>query len=139
MSDIMQQSPFPIQPFNFGAENPIEPSQGVDADFEVSRRNLMVIMETTSGAIKSLSLIAFQSQLPEAYDVLNKMIKTYNDQQEQLIRMYRIRDSREARQATTTSPSVQGEVVDNRTQNVFLGTPAQLAEVLENMKTQENK
>lgn len=122
-----------VQPFDFGSAKSVEPSQGVDADFEVSRKNLMTIMETTSGAIKALSLIAFQSQLPEAYDVLNKMIKTYNDQQEQLIRMYRIRDSKEARQSPTTSP-IQGEVIDNRTQNLFLGTPADLAKALESMK-----
>lgn len=102
----------------------------VEKDFEQSRTNLIRIMDTTIGAINTLSMLAQQSQMPEAFDVLNKMIKTYNDQQEQLIRMYRIKAAREEK-----PQGVQGQNVDNRTQNVFVGTPADLAKVLEKMKT----
>lgn len=140
MANDMMQTPFTNQSFDFtdGKRRDIEKSTGVDDDFEASRRNLMKIMETTSGAINSLSLIAFQSQDPEAYDVLNKMIKTYSDQQSQLLQMYRIKEAKDARQATASQQgTVQGEVVDNRVQNVFLGTPADLAKVLESMKTPE--
>jgi len=109
----------------------------VDEDFEVSRKNLMIIMETTKGAIQSLSLIAFQSQDPDSFDVLNKLIKTYSDQQSQLLQMYRIKEMKDARESKPTP--VQGEIVDARTQHVnFFGTPAELAKMLEAAKNPES-
>jgi hypothetical protein len=110
---------------------------GIDTDFEDSRKNLIQMMATTQGAIQALSALAFQSQMPDAYDVLNKFIKTYNEQQEQLIRFYRIKAAKEVQTQANTTPSmttVTGETVDNRVQNVFVGTPTDLARVLDNMK-----
>jgi hypothetical protein len=115
----------------------VEKSKGVDEDFEASRRNLIQVMEVTKGAIQHLSTIAFQSQMSDAYDVLTKLIKEFASQQSQLLQMYRMRETKEA--AKPAPGAVQGEVVDNRTQNVFVGTPADLANVLENMKNKETK
>lgn len=109
-----------------------------DKDFENSRKNLITMMETTMSAIQTLSMLSQQSQDPGAYDVLNKLIKTYNDQQEQLIRMYRIKATREEA-AKVVPGAVQGQNVDNRTQNVFVGSPADLAKVLERMKADSEK
>lgn len=102
---------------------PIPPSSGVETDFESSRKNLIRMMETTMGAIKSLSVIAHQSQMPDAYDVLNKLIKTYNEQQEQLIRFYRIKESKESAPTKQTPTN----------QNLFIGSPKDLADVLDKM------
>lgn len=113
------------------------PPMNVDKDFEESRKNLIQMMSTTASAIAALTTLATQSQMPEIYDQLNKFIKTYNEQQEQLIRFYRIKASKEVQSQVKSS---NGQVVtsdgsiDNRTQNVFLGTPADLARVLESMK-----
>jgi hypothetical protein len=121
-----------------GVETKVGPS-GIDNDFEDSRKNLIRMMDTTMGAIRSLSVIAHQSQMPDAYDVLNKLIKTYNDQQEQLIRFYRIKESKEAQATKKPQASIQGETVDNRQQNVFVGTPADLAKVLEQIKNKHGE
>src|ERR1700761_7859766 len=117
-----------IQPFDFAVGREITKSKGIDEDFETSRKNLMSMMETTMGAIRALSVIAFQSQDPDAYDVLNKMFKTYGDQQAQLLQMYRIK---ECRDRPATPRPVQGEIVDHRPQNLFVGPPAELAKMLE--------
>jgi hypothetical protein len=116
------------------------PPMDVDQDFEDSRKNLIQMMATTQSAITALTSLATQSQAPEIYDQLNKFIKTYNEQQEQLIRFYRIKASKEVQAASvktangTTTVQSDGNI-DNRTQNVFVGTPADLAAVLENMQT----
>lgn len=122
-------------PQTFGNEEVHVGPSNVESDFEASRKNLITMMATTMGAIQSLSVIAHQSQMPDAYDVLNKLIKTYNEQQEQLIRFYRIKAAKEVQ--SQTKPAIQGEMVDNRTQNVFVGTPADLATVLEKMKNED--
>jgi hypothetical protein len=109
----------------------IPPSTTVEDDFEVSRKNLMRMMSTTSGAIELLSSLVSQSQDPDTFEVLNKMIENYNKQQEQLLRMHRIKESN---QKATQATSPEGQVVDQRTQNVFVGTPADLAKVLEKIK-----
>lgn len=109
-------------------------STGIEDDFEQSRKNLIQMMNTTIGAINALSVIAFQSQMPDAYDVLNKMIKTYNEQQEQLLRFYRIKEAKESR---AESGGQQEQVIDKRTQSVhFHGTPAELSKALEAAKEQ---
>ena len=114
----------------------------VDTDFEDSRNNLVRMMNTTQSAIESLTTLATQSQMPEVYDQLNKFIKTYNEQQEQLIRFYRIKASKEVQSQVKSS---NGQVVssdgtiDNRTQNVFVGTPSDLARVLNEMKMKDTQ
>jgi len=109
----------------------------VDKDFEDSRKNLIQMMATTQTAITALTVLATQSQAPEIYDQLNKFIKTYNEQQEQLIRFYRIKASKEVqaqvKSANGQTVSTDGSI-DNRTQNVFVGSPADLSRVLEQMK-----
>lgn len=117
------------------------PDMDVDKDFEDSRKNLIQMMATTQSAITSLTQLATQSQAPEIYDQLNKFIKTYNEQQEQLIRFYRIKASKEVQAQVKsangqTVTSTEG-TIDNRTQNVFVGTPADLARVLEGMKVKD--
>jgi len=113
------------------------PSMDVDKDFEDSRKNLIQMMATTQTAITALTVLATQSQAPEIYDQLNKFIKTYNEQQEQLIRFYRIKASKEVqaqvKSANGQTVSTDGSI-DNRTQNVFVGSPADLSRVLEQMK-----
>lgn len=111
---------------------PVEKSKGIDDDFEASRKNLIQMMQVTMGAIQSMSVISSQSQMPEAYDVLNKLIKTYNEQQEQLLRFYRIKEARDSKPAPA-----EGGVVDQRTQSVhFHGTPAELSKALEAAREQ---
>jgi hypothetical protein len=118
------------------------PEMDVDKDFEESRKNLIQMMTTTQTAITALTQLATQSQAPEIYDQLNKFIKTYNEQQEQLIRFYRIKASKEVqaqsqvKQANGATVTSEGNI-DNRTQNVFVGTPADLARVLEGMKAKD--
>lgn len=121
----------------FNMEVDVKPTSA-DQDFEDSRKNLIKMMATMQGAIAALSVIAYQSQMPDAYDVLNKMIKSYNESQEQLIRIYRIRalnkQDNVAEKPAVPSGGMVGETIDNRQQNVFVGTPADLAKVLEQIK-----
>jgi hypothetical protein len=112
---------------------PVEPSKGIEDDFEKSRKNLIQMMQVTMGAITNMSIISSQSQMPEAYDVLNKLIRTYNEQQEQLLRFYRIKEAKDSKPAAP----VEGQVVDQRTQSVhFHGTPAELSKALEAAREQ---
>ncbi len=103
-----------------------------DKDFEDTRANLVRMMAISYHAIQSLSILADQSQSPDAFDVLNKHIKTYNEAQEQLLRHYKHRE-REDKKAISTS---NGNIIDNSvTQQIaFHGTPAEMLAAYEASK-----
>jgi hypothetical protein len=103
----------------------------VSADFEGSRLNLLNVMEITKRAIDDLSAIASQSQDPEAYASLSSLIKAYTSQQNQLLQLHKL-----AARPGTPEKHAEGEANPTQVtnQNLFVGSTAELAQVLEKMR-----
>lgn len=96
-----------------------------DADY--ARQNIYTLIETGHAALSEMASIAAQSQRADAYDVLAKFLTSLGKLNNQLLDTS-IKKSKLSEQGPT---EVEG---GNITNNLFVGTPAQLQEMLENIK-----
>jgi hypothetical protein len=102
------------------------PPTNLENDFEESRANLIRVMHVTKRAIESISLLAEQTQDPEAFSSLNGLIRSYGQQQSQLLQLYKLKTTEKTIQTETTGPITN--------QNLFVGSTAELAGILDKMK-----
>jgi hypothetical protein len=98
------------------------------ADFNIARTNIHEIMQNGTYAIEKLSQIADQSQHPRAFEVLGGLFKTMLDANKDLIELHKkIKDIQGADQP-------HNEEAKNITNNLFVGSTAELQKAIENMK-----
>lgn len=110
---------------NKDLEIPPEDVSGVREDL-INARNI------AKQAVEEIKSIAQQSQHPQAYQVLNTMVKTYADiSMAQLD--YEIKKRRLERESADTSD------VSVVNQNLFIGSTAELMQILEKMKADEGQ
>jgi hypothetical protein len=104
-------------------------NEQVDADIEKVHENLNNAIDLSQTAVQDMLSIAQQSQHPKAYEVLNAMIKTYADISMGLVDL-------QAKKAKLVAKKPEGE--GQTINNLFVGSTAELQQMLENMKNKDN-
>jgi len=106
-------------------------SEQVEEDVNKVRDNLSDAIELSQTAVQDMLSIAQQSQHPKAYEVLNAMIKTYADISMGLVDL----QAKKAKLVTKKPETENGQTINN---NLFVGSTAELQQMLENMKNKDN-
>jgi uncharacterized protein YsxB (DUF464 family) len=97
-------------------------------DFEMARANIHEVIQTGTYAIEKLSQIADQSQHPRAFEVLATLMKTMLDANKDLLDLQKkIREISAADEPTN-------ENAKQVTNNLFVGSTAELQKAIEDMK-----
>jgi hypothetical protein len=104
-------------------------NEQVEEDVEQVRDNLTNAIELSQTAVQDMLSIAQQSQHPKAYEVLNAMIKTYADISMGLV------DLQAKKAKLVAKKPEEGQTINN---NLFVGSTAELQQMLENMKSKDD-
>lgn len=106
--------------------------KSVDDDFEESRENLRDLLERGKDALEHAIELAKSGENASSFEVVGKMIKQLADINQQLLDLHiqknKIKDS------TKQEPSSGGF----QQNNVFVGSTAELAKLVRDMKRGEN-
>jgi len=110
-------------------------AEKIENDFDLGRDSLHDLIEKSEEVIEDMMSIARQSQHPTAYATLNQMLKTQADLHKDLMSMHSkkknlLKNGRENKKTET-----EGETTTN--QNIFVGTTAEFAALVDQLK--ENK
>jgi Terminase DNA packaging enzyme len=97
-------------------------------DFEMARSNIHEVIQNGVFAMEKLSQIADASQHPRAFEVLAKLMETMLQANKDLLALQK--DIREI-EAKDTPTNDEAKSVTN---NLFVGSTAELQKVIENMK-----
>lgn len=97
-------------------------------DFEMSRSNIHEIIQNGTFAMEKLSQIADSSQHPRAFEVLAKLMETMLQANKDLLEIQKQIREIDAKDAPTNEQAKQV------TNNLFVGSTAELQKVIENMK-----
>jgi uncharacterized protein YsxB (DUF464 family) len=102
-------------------------------DFELARANIHEVIQNGLSAIDKLSQIADQSQHPRAFEVLSTLMKTMLDANKDLLELQKkIREI----DAADAPSNEQAQQVTN---NLFVGSTADLQKVIQDMKNGGSK
>jgi len=97
-------------------------------DFEMARSNVHEVIQNGVFAMEKLSQIADQSQHPRAFEVLAKLMDTMLQANKDLMELQKnIRE-------ISTADEPTNEQAKQVTNNLFVGSTADLQKVIENMK-----
>ena len=102
-------------------------------DFEMARSNIHEVIQNGANAIEKLSQIADSSQHPRAFEVLAKLMDTVVSANKELLALQKEIREIDAKDATVNEQSKQ------ITNNLFVGSTADLQKVIENFKNGGNK
>lgn len=97
-------------------------------EIEYARENLYSAVEASQQVVQDMLTIAQQSQHPKAYEVLNSSIKTLSDVAMNIAEL----QMKKQRLLTTKTP--QGEEGQTINNNLFVGSTAELQQMLANMQ-----
>jgi hypothetical protein len=103
----------------------------VESDVRTARDNLHDAVSVAQVAVQDMLSIAQQSQHPKAYEALNSLIKTYADISMGLADL----QVKKQRLQSKKSGNEDAQTVNN---NLFVGSTAELQQVLEDMKKGNN-
>lgn len=98
-------------------------------DFTFARANIREVVENGNDAIAKLSIIADQSQNPRAFEVLAKLMDSMVAANKQLLDL-----QKEIRTIEKADIPHDQEAKKNVTNNLFVGSTAELQKIIENMK-----
>jgi len=108
----------------------IEPKQ-VDDDLDFARENLYDAVVKSQAAVEDMIQIAQQSQHPKAYEVLNSLIKTFADVSSGIADLQLKKQRLQSKQANP-------EDNKNVTNNLFVGSTAELQKMLQDLKSSDS-
>ena len=98
-------------------------------DFTFARANIREIVENGGHAIEKLSIIADQSQNPKAFEVLAKLMDSMVVANKQLLDI-----QKQIREIDKADVPHDEDAKKNVTNNLFVGSTAELTKILEQMK-----
>ena len=110
-------------------EDIISQDQKIEEDVDDARSNLHDAVSIAQQAIQDMLNIAQQSQHPKAYETLNSLLKTYSEISMNMADLH-IKKQR----LDQKKPSGESEDAQNITNNLFVGSTAELQHMIENMK-----
>jgi hypothetical protein len=102
-------------------------------DFEMARSNIHEVIQNGTYAMEKLSQIADQSQHPRAFEVLATLMKTMLDANKDLL------DLQKKIREISASDAPTNENAKQVTNNLFVGSTADLQKVIEDMKNGGSK
>jgi vacuolar-type H+-ATPase subunit B/Vma2 len=102
-------------------------------DFEMARANIYEVIQNGLSAIDRLSQIADQSQHPRAFEVLGGLMKTMLDANKDLLEL-----QKKIREIDASDGTINDET-KNVTNNLFVGSTAELQRMIENMRDGSEK
>lgn len=103
-------------------------NDSASVDFDTARSNILTIIENGNDAIFKLSQIASQSQHPRAFEVLAKLMDTALNANKELLELQtKIRE-------INAVDSPISEKAQSITNNLFVGSTAELQKVIDNLK-----
>ena len=100
----------------------------IKKDFEAARANLLAIAEMGTESTKELMDIASQSQHPNAFLALARMIETVVQANKEILEL-----QHSVRRITQVSENLTGHA-KNITNNLYVGSTAQLQRILEDLQ-----
>ena len=109
-------------------EKKVEPSAELDSgkDLKFARDNFYDIIAKGSDALEEMITIAKQSESARAFEVVSTMMKTLLDANKELVELTKPKEQ----------PAPTGET-KNITNQLFVGTPADLQKFLEDMNNDD--
>lgn len=102
-------------------------SEQADGDVDAAREGLYDALSLSQQAVQDMLAIAQQSQHPKAYEILNSTIKTMADIS---MGLADLQLKKQRLNKGTQQPAGEGSV----TNNLFVGSTAELQKMLEDMK-----
>ena len=96
-------------------------------DFEMARSNIHEIIQNGTFAIEKLAQIADSSQHPRAFEVLSTLMKTMLDANKDLL------DIQKKIREIDAADTPVNEQAKNVTNNLFVGSTAELQKVIEDL------
>jgi aminoglycoside phosphotransferase family enzyme len=127
LSDALNLNPMTIQESVQGIISKAHDDSAKN-DFELARGNIHEIIQNSAHAIEKLSQIADSSQHPRAFEVLAKLMETALQANKDLLDLQKqIREI----EASDTPINERAQSVTN---NLFVGSTAELQKVIDNMK-----
>ena len=119
----------PIIPYGDKVQYPAKRDEGQqENDLDFARENLYDAVVKSQAAVEDMILIAQQSQHPKAYEVLNSLIKTFADVSSGIADLQLKKQRLQGKQVT------QGEDGPSVTNNLFVGSTAELQKMLQDLK-----
>lgn len=118
--DIIDVTPIsePIAP-------PSVQDNNVDADYEYARQNLRSLIDNGKLAMENIVYLAKEGESPRAYEVVGQLIKTLAETNKDLIDL-----SKKAREAKGQDKKDAGNVTQNVTNALFVGSTAELQKLI---------
>lgn len=119
----------PISPYRGTAQYPAKRDEGQqENDLDFARENLYDAVVKSQAAVEDMIAIAQQSQHPKAYEVLNSLIKTFADVSSGIadlqLKKQRLQGKQQAQEEGTSV-----------TNNLFVGSTAELQKMLQDLKS----
>ena len=102
-------------------------------DFEMARSNIHEVIQNGSYAIEKLAQIADSSQHPRAFEVLAKLMETMLQANKDLL------DLQKQIRVISAADAPTNEEAKQITNNLFVGSTADLQKVIEDMKNGGSK
>lgn len=99
----------------------------IEADFEVSRRNLLILLQQGQEALQKSLDVAMQSEHPRAFEVVGNLMKQLADVNQQLMDLHQ-----QKQKLDEPSKADKAKQVTNNNA-IFVGSTAELNKLIKNM------
>lgn len=114
-----------VAPKNEPEPAPSVQDNNVDADYEYARQNLRALIDNGKLAMENIVYLAKEGESPRAYEVVGQLIKTLAETNKDLIDL-----SKKAREAKGQDKKDAGNVTQNVTNALFVGSTAELQKLI---------
>lgn len=105
----------------------------IDTDVNIARENIHNALEIAKQNLDDIAILAKQSQHPKAYDSLNMALNTYMAIATELVNVQMKKQKLQPKNDFKEEPT---HVTNN---NLFVGTTAELQQIIDNMKNKEKE
>ena len=106
----------------------LEPPADIEKDFKYARDNFYNVIEKGSEALEDMLNVARASEHPRAYEVVSTIMKTLMDANKDLV------DLAEKKKKAEKPEEEKQKITNN---NLFVGSTADLQQLLKDMKTDD--
>jgi hypothetical protein len=122
---------FDIEPMTKKEGEVIIPTNNkIQDDFEISRGNLLILLQQGKEALQKSLDVAMQSEHPRAFEVVGNLMKQLADINQQLLDLHQQKQKLE-----TPKEGSRKEVTNNNV--IFTGSTAELNKLIKNMSKGE--
>ena len=122
-----------IQPNDDLESRALVNQEQIDTDVNIARENIHNALEIAKQNLDDIAILAKQSQHPKAYDSLNLALRTYTEIATELLNV----QMKKQRLQPKIDPKEEATHVTNN--NLFVGSTAELQQMLENLKNKDKE